>query len=78
MAYWTGMRQKEILQIEWKAINLKEGFLHLRASQTKTNEARTVWLFPQVIQMLKEIPRTLHTRNVFLTVTQKPNPRWAS
>ena len=46
MAYWTGMRQKEILQIEWKAINLKMGFLHLRASQTKTNEARTVRLFP--------------------------------
>lgn len=78
MAYWTGMRQKEILQIEWKAINLKEGFLHLRASQTKTNEAHTVRLFPQVIQMLKEIHRTLHTRNVFLSVTQKPIPRWGS
>ena len=78
MAYWTGMRQKEILQIEWKAIDLKEGFLHLRASQTKTNEARTVRLFPQVIQMLKEIPRTLHTRNVFLSVTQKPISRWGS
>jgi integrase len=78
MAYWTGMRQREIIQLEWNAVDLKTGFIRLKAAQTKTDEARSVRLSPQVIQMMKEIPRTLHTRNVFLSVTQKPIRRWGS
>ena len=78
MAYWTGMRQKEIIQLEWNAVDLKTGFVRLNAAQTKTDEARSVRLSPQVIQMMKEIPKTLHTRNVFLSVTQKPICRWGS
>ena len=78
MAYWTGMRQKEIIQLEWNAVDLKEGFIRLRAEQTPTNEARIVRLSPQVLQMLKEIPRTLQWRNVFLSLSQKPIRRWGS
>ena len=78
MAYWTGMRQKEIIQLEWNAVDLKEGFVRLRAEQTKTNEARIVRLSPQVLQMLKEIPRTLEWKNVFLSLSQKPIRRWGS
>ena len=78
MAYWTGMRQKEIIQLEWNAVGLKEGFIRLRAEQTKTNEARIVRLSPQALQMLKEIPRTLQWRNVFLSLSQKPIRRWGS
>ena len=78
MAYWTGMRQKEILQLEWNSVDLKEGFVRLRATQTKTDEARSVRLLPQVIQMLGEIQRNLQWRNVFLSVTQRPILRWGS
>ena len=78
MAYWTGMRQKEIIQLEWNAVDLKIGFIRLKAAQTKTDEARSVRLSPQVIQMMKKIPDTPHTRNVFLSVTQKPICRWGS
>ena len=78
MAYWTGMRQTEVIHLEWNAVDLKAGFIRLKASQTKTDEARSVRLSPQVIQMMKEIPRTLHTRHVFLSVTQKPILRWGS
>ena len=35
---------KEIIQLEWNAVDLKEGFVRLRAEQTKTNEARIVQL----------------------------------
>ena len=66
------------MQLEWNAVDLKTGFIRLKAAQTKTDEARSVRLSPQVIQMMKEIPRTLHTRNVFLSVTQKPIRRWGS
>ena len=54
MAYWTGMRQKEIIQLEWNAVDLKTGFIRLKAAQTKTDEARSVRLSPQVIQMMKK------------------------
>ncbi len=78
MAYWTGMRQREIIQLEWNSVDLKDGFVRLRAAQTKTDEARSVRLSPQVIQMLGEIQRTLQWRNVFLSVTQRPILRWGS
>ena len=67
------MRQKEIIQLEWNAVDLKIGFIRLKAAQTKTDEACSVRLSPQVIEMMKDIPSTLHTRNVFLSVTQKTN-----
>ena len=78
MAYWTGMRQKEIIQLEWNSVDLKAGFIRLKAAQTKTDEARSVRLSPQVLQMIKEIPKAPHTRHVFLSVTQKPIRRWGS
>ena len=37
MAYWTGMRQKEIIQLEWNSVDLKAGFIRLKAAQTKTD-----------------------------------------
>ena len=78
MAYWTGMRQKEIIQLEWNSVDLKAGFIRLKAAQTKTEEARSVRLSPQVLQMIKEIPKAPHTRHVFLSVTQKPIRRRGS
>ena len=78
MAYWTGMRQREIIQLEWNSVDLKDGFVRLRAAQTKTDEARSVRLSPQVIQMLGGISSTLQPRNVFLSATQRPILRWGS
>ena len=49
MAYWTGMRQREIIQLEWNSVDLEDGFVRLRAAQTKADEARSVRLSPQVI-----------------------------
>ena len=78
MAYWTGMRQNEIIQLEWNHIDFKEGFIRLKASQTKTDESRLVRLSPPVLEMLREIPRKLHIRKVFLSKTEKRIPRWGS
>ena len=62
MARGTGMRQNEIIQLEWTDVDLQDGFVRLRASKTKTDEARSVRLLPDVIVMLKEIPRAIHTK----------------
>ena len=51
---------------------MKDGFVRLRAAQTKTDEARSVRLSPQVIQMLGVISSTPQPRNVFLSATQRP------
>ena len=76
MARGTGMRQNEIIQLEWADVDLQDGFVRLRASKTKTDEARSVRLLPDVIVMLKEIPRAIHTKKVFLSAKGRPIPYW--
>ena len=42
LAYHTGMRQGEILNLTWGQVDLREGFIRLRPEETKTNEGRLV------------------------------------
>ena len=76
MARGTGMRQNEIIQLEWREVDLKGGFVRLSASKTKTDEARSVRLLPEILEMLRDIPRQIHTPRVFLSATQKPIQKW--
>jgi len=78
MARGTGMRQSEILKLQWSDVDLRTGFVRLKASMTKTDEARSVRLLPEVIAMLRETPRALHTQQVFLSATNKPIPYWTT
>ena len=78
MARGTGMRQGEILKLQWTDVDLKTGFVRLKASMTKTDESRSVRLLPEVITMLREIPPALHTQQVFLSATNKPIPYWTT
>ena len=55
------MRQSEILKLQWSDVDLQTGFVRLKASMTKTDEARSVRLLPEVTAMLRETPRALHT-----------------
>ncbi len=65
VAYHTGMRRGEILNLTWGQVDLKEGFLRLRAEDTKTNEGRLVPLNKELIKMLKAMPRGLPMTPVF-------------
>ena len=78
MARGTGMRQSEILKLQWSDVDLQTGFVRLKASMTKTDEARSVRLLPEVTAMLLETPRALHTQQVFLSATNKPIPYWTT
>jgi len=62
MAYHTAMRQGEILNLTWDRIDLKEGVVRLEPQDTKANEGRTIPLHPEVIKVLKSMPRTIHGR----------------
>jgi len=55
IAAFTGMRQGEILVIDWQDINWKGRYLVVRAANTKTSESRTVPLNDDVMKVLKEI-----------------------
>jgi integrase len=54
MARYTGMRQGEIIGLQWYDVDLKRGFAHLR--QTKSGESRMVPLSTQVVEMLSKTP----------------------
>ena len=56
VAYLSAMRQGEIISLTWRQMDLREGFIRLRAEDTKTNEARLVPLGQELIQMFKAMP----------------------
>ncbi|MEW6386312.1 MAG: tyrosine-type recombinase/integrase [Thermodesulfobacteriota bacterium] len=65
LAYHTGMRQGEILNLTWGQVDLKEGFIRLNPENTKTNEGRLVPLSQEMVEMLKAMPRGLPGVPVF-------------
>lgn len=65
VAYHTGMRQGEILNLIWGQVDLREGFIKLRPEDTKTNEGRLVPLNGELREMFKKMPRNLPGARVF-------------
>jgi integrase len=43
VAYYTGMRRGEILNLTWEKVNMKIGFLDLEPKDTKTSEPRRLY-----------------------------------
>ena len=78
MAHGTGMRQVEILKLKWSDVDLKTGFVRLKAVITKTDVARSVRLLHEVVTMLSDIPRVVHTQQVFLSVNSQPISYWTT
>jgi len=52
---YTGMRRGELFNIEWRDIDLTEGFIYLRKEITKTGKARTVPMLSNVQRILEEL-----------------------
>jgi integrase len=67
IAYHTGMRRGEILNLKWGRITLKEkkGFIKLLSADTKTDEGRDVPLKLELVEMFKAMPRGLPQAPVF-------------
>jgi integrase len=65
LAYHTGMRLGEILSLTWGQMDLKEGFIHLRPEDCKTNEGRLVPLNQEMVEMFRTMPRGLPGAIVF-------------
>ncbi len=68
MAYQTGMRRGEILNLTWNRVDLKGRLIRLAAEDTKTNDARLVPLTDDLTTRLKDLykVRYLNEPHVFL------------
>ncbi len=66
LAYRTGMRLREILELSWDQVDLRRGLIALRSGQTKTGEGRLVPLDAEMAEALRRLPRSLLHEQVFL------------
>lgn len=58
LALLLGMRQGEVLDLTWDALDLDTGVLVVRRETAKTHKARALPLPAVVVSMLNELPRT--------------------
>ena len=75
-AYQLGQRFGEIVGLTWDRVDLKRGFITLRALDTKTRTARQVPMTPDVRATLQQLAkvRSLTTKHVF-TYSGRPLQR---
>lgn len=66
MAYHTGMRKGEILNLTWDKVDLKKRFIYLEATDTKDKEKRSIPVSNKLYVTLKNIPKAIHDKHVFL------------
>jgi len=68
VAYHLGLRYSEIVSLTWDRVDLKRGFITLRARDTKGKTARTVPLTPELTGVLRDLykVRYLGQDRVFL------------
>lgn len=64
--YWTGMRKREILNLIWDKIDLKNRMIQLEPEDTKEGKAKSVPIGNEVYRVLTRLPRPIHGGHVFL------------
>ena len=52
VAFYLGMRQKEILELSWNQIDLLKNLIRLKGEDTKTGFKRRIPLHPRIRAML--------------------------
>jgi integrase len=55
-AYYTGMRRGELLALTWDKVDLKAGFIRLKDTDTKTDEARKIPIGRELREVLRRLP----------------------
>ena len=64
--YETGLRKTEVRFLRWEQVDLTAGCIRLSAKETKTNQARAVYLTSRALDILRQVPRQLHSPYVFV------------
>jgi integrase len=80
VAYLTGMRRGEIIELEWDRVNLSEGYVDLTPDDTKTDEPRRIYF--NSIKELKDVfigadrKKKAGQNLVFTKQDGSPVPKW--
>ena len=61
-AYYTGMRRGEILALIWDKVDLKAGFIRLKDTDAKTDEARSIPIGRELGEVLVRLPVAVDTQ----------------
>ncbi|MGZ3485218.1 MAG: tyrosine-type recombinase/integrase [Gemmatimonadaceae bacterium] len=65
-AYDQGLRKMEVLNIKRQQLHLKDGYIELTEHDTKTEEARRVFLTRRTLHALEQLPRDIRSEFVFI------------
>lgn len=76
VAFDTGMRKSEVLNLRWSQLDLEAGAVRLEAEDTKTDEPRVVYLTERVLATLAEQPRLLAIDRDFVFVNPATGKPW--
>lgn len=57
VAYLTGWRKSEILNLQWKQVNLKDGIIRLEHGETKNDDGRELYMEPELWDLMEELYR---------------------
>ena len=69
-AYMTGMRRSEIARLKWKDVNLVDGLLEV--IETKNYEPRSIPIGEPLLNILREMEKTVVSEFVFISPDGKP------
>ncbi len=64
--FFTGMRSGEITSLTWDRVSFKDRVIQLDAKHTKDREPRSIPICDELLEILKGIPRAIHSDHVFL------------
>lgn len=56
-AYLSGWRRSEILGLRWSQVDLREGIVRLEPGETKNSEGRTLYMEPELWEILTDLHR---------------------
>lgn len=69
-AAYTGTRLGELLNLEWRDINLKDAEVHVR--EAKFDKPRTICLLPEAREAFEMVPRRIDRPQVFYSKLSRP------
>ena len=73
VAYYTGMRHMEILNLTWKNVNMQEGFIDLEPEYTKTSVARRIYFNDVLWEIFRKAGKVRSLKHDFVfTYRGKP------
>ena len=66
VAFYLGMRQREIVELSWGQVDLEKNLIRLRGEDTKTGFKRRIPIHPRIRVIIENLPRGIRSKRVFL------------